>query len=193
MNFEASVGHAPHARQEASPTNNTDARCACGAALDGYDARAETPTCTQCAALCTDGGDPTDSIRDRLRKIDQHTRALLVDIHNPSGTAIEDVDAETRAEAADHVRQLRAEASHVGLALIGPTATMHYSPFAQGDGPIVVGDALATSYDGPEPGAYEQGDDADGLDRDDERDRSPDEDPDRTDDTVTDERGGDDG
>jgi len=123
----------------------------------------------------TDGG--TLSIRDRLTAIDRVTRTLLVDIHNPSGTAIEDVDAETRAVAADHVRQMRAEASHVGLALLGPTATMHYSPFAEaGDNAIAVG-AFATTYDGPAPGAYGR-----------EHDRSPSDDADRVidDDTPAD-------
>jgi len=102
--------------------------------------------------IYTDGGTP--SIRDRLTTIDEVTRALLVALYRPTGTAIEGVDEATRAQAASHVRQIRAEASHVGLTLLGPTATMHYSPFAEaGDGDLFDADdeAFTTTPVDPDP------------------------------------------
>jgi len=61
MNLGTSVGHAPHARQEASPAKRSDARCACGARAAGYDARREEPACRVCAALRADGGPDTEA------------------------------------------------------------------------------------------------------------------------------------
>ncbi|PLK19971.1 hypothetical protein CYV19_12235 [Natronobacterium gregoryi SP2] len=49
MNYGTSVGRTPHARQEASPTNRSDARCSCGARADGYDVQRDEPVCTGCA------------------------------------------------------------------------------------------------------------------------------------------------
>lgn len=55
MNLGIPVGHTPHTRQEASPAKRSDARCACGARADGYDARSNEPACRSCAYLRTDG------------------------------------------------------------------------------------------------------------------------------------------
>ncbi|MWV39501.1 hypothetical protein GRS80_06870 [Natrialba sp. INN-245] len=54
MNSEASVGSTPHTRQEASPAKRSDARCACGATPDGYDARRNEPACRSCATTRAD-------------------------------------------------------------------------------------------------------------------------------------------
>lgn len=66
-----SVGSLPHTRQEASPRNNTDARCACGVRADGYDARRDEPTCRICARTRGDGGVPDDVSNNprRLREV----------------------------------------------------------------------------------------------------------------------------
>lgn len=58
MNLGSTVGPIPHAREEASPTNNTDAHCACGARADGYDARYGESICWDCARTRADGGVP---------------------------------------------------------------------------------------------------------------------------------------
>ncbi|AXR82296.1 hypothetical protein AArcMg_2300 [Natrarchaeobaculum sulfurireducens] len=50
------MGPKPHARQEVSPTNSSDARCACGARADGHDALRNEPICVNCARVRTDGG-----------------------------------------------------------------------------------------------------------------------------------------
>ncbi len=69
MNLGTSVGHAPHARQEASPSKRSDARCACGARADGYDAGSNEPVCQSCAHLRTDGG-PTSGSPEARRQAD---------------------------------------------------------------------------------------------------------------------------
>ena len=59
MKSETTVGSVPHTRQEASPTNNSDATratCVCGARATGYDARLEAAVCDRCARLRCDGG-----------------------------------------------------------------------------------------------------------------------------------------
>ncbi|WP_175416428.1 helix-turn-helix transcriptional regulator [Natrinema versiforme] len=65
MNLGTSVGHTPHARQEASPAKRSDARCACGARADGYDARSNEPVCRSCAHLRADGGPASGSPEGR--------------------------------------------------------------------------------------------------------------------------------
>jgi len=122
--------------------------------LEGPDRSTASHTETETPHAQIDGG--TDSVRDRLATIDRLTHTLLVELHEPAGTAVEGVDAETRAEAAHHVRQIRAAATQVGLELVGPTATLYYCPVAKNaDNPIAAaGDAFATTYDGPAPDAY---------------------------------------
>ncbi|MCU4926634.1 hypothetical protein OB905_11685 [Halobacteria archaeon AArc-dxtr1] len=56
MNSGITVGSVPHATEEASPTNSSDARCACGACREGYDARLDEAVCRRCAQLRCDGG-----------------------------------------------------------------------------------------------------------------------------------------
>ncbi|RZH67264.1 hypothetical protein ELS17_15715 [Natrinema altunense] len=63
------MGHVPHARQEASPAKRSDARCACGARADGYDAGSDEPVCQSCAPLRTDGG-PTSGTPEERRQAD---------------------------------------------------------------------------------------------------------------------------
>ncbi len=84
-----SVGLIPHARQEASPTNNTDARCACGARADGYDARRGEATCRVCAQTRADGGleetSPAERQADALEAIAEEMRyqnAVLTEVVN---------------------------------------------------------------------------------------------------------------
>ena len=59
------MGHAPHARQEASPAKRSDARCSCGARASGYDVRRNEGTCRLCASTRPDGGSDTDSSAER--------------------------------------------------------------------------------------------------------------------------------
>ncbi|ELZ05369.1 hypothetical protein C482_02426 [Natrialba chahannaoensis JCM 10990] len=69
------MGRTPHAREEVSPTNRSDARCICGEQPDGYDARTNEPACEDCAYLRSDGGqsaeerqaDALETIADELR------------------------------------------------------------------------------------------------------------------------------
>ncbi len=60
MNSETNVGRIPHAWQEVSPANRSDARCICGEQPDGYDARTNEPACEDCARLRSDGGQSTE-------------------------------------------------------------------------------------------------------------------------------------
>lgn len=69
---------------------------------------------------------------------------------------LESTDRETRREAVRHVREIRAEASHVGRLLIGPEALLHYRPADDPDASLIAPDgSLTTAYLGPEPGALE--------------------------------------
>ncbi|WP_435551854.1 hypothetical protein [Natrinema sp. CGMCC1.2065] len=66
--------------------------------------------------------------------------------------------ADDRSEACRHVREIRAEASHVGLLLFGPEMAIPYDPAAHdGDTPGVSRSrSLTTAFRGPEPGTLEQ-------------------------------------
>ncbi|MEY7850885.1 hypothetical protein AB7C87_16995 [Natrarchaeobius sp. A-rgal3] len=68
MNLGTTVGPKPHARQEVSPANRSDARCACGARADGYDARLGEPACERCARAQGDGG-VSDEIANTPRRL----------------------------------------------------------------------------------------------------------------------------
>ncbi|MBZ6495998.1 hypothetical protein KWG76_13870 [Haloterrigena longa] len=63
------MGHVPHARQETSPAKRSDARCACGARAEGYDARSDEPICHSCSPLRADG-DPTSGSPEARRQAD---------------------------------------------------------------------------------------------------------------------------
>lgn len=117
--------------------------------------RSEAPT--DLNPVRTDGG--TDrTIRKRIESIDRLTRTLLVDIQTNTAE-LEHVDAETRTEAARHVREIRAEASHIGLSLFGPEASMPYRPPTDLERDVAIVDrrrSIATTYSGPEPEAFER-------------------------------------
>ncbi len=69
MNCGTHVGSVPHARQEVSPAKRSDARCACGARADGYDAGIDEPACRSCAPFRADGG-PTAGSPEARRQAD---------------------------------------------------------------------------------------------------------------------------
>ncbi|AFZ73449.1 hypothetical protein [Natronobacterium gregoryi] len=74
-----------------------------------------------------DGG-TDESIQDQLEAIDRLTRSLLADLRTGEATTLEDGNEDTRREAIRHVREIRAEASRVGLLLFGPEAAIPYRP-----------------------------------------------------------------
>ncbi|QCW04954.1 hypothetical protein FGF80_07235 [Natrinema pallidum] len=59
------MGQTPHARQEASSAKRSNARCACGARAECYDARFNEPACRSCAAIRADGGPTVGSPEER--------------------------------------------------------------------------------------------------------------------------------
>ncbi|SER20906.1 hypothetical protein [Natrinema salaciae] len=83
------------------------------------------------ARVRADGGTRNDTIHDCLAAIDYFTRTLLSAIRDAE-TDLETANHENRREAARHVRGIRAEASQVGLLLVGPEAVIPYRP---GDDP----------------------------------------------------------
>ncbi len=107
-----------------------------------------------------DGGTSTDAVRERLESIDRLARSLLVDIRLGEPIAdLESGDRDARREAVRHVREIRAEATHVGLLLVGPEAAIPSRPVDDPDGESVLlarDGSLTTSYHGPEPGALER-------------------------------------
>ncbi|OAQ52193.1 hypothetical protein HTG_11270 [Natrinema mahii] len=103
-------------------------------------------------AELTDG-----TVRERLEAIDRVTRSLLADIQSGAETT-PTVDADDRSEACRHVREIRAEASHVGLLLFGPEMAIPYDPAAHdGDTPrFSRSGSLTTAFRGPEPGSLDE-------------------------------------
>ncbi|QCC59268.1 hypothetical protein NP511_12650 [Natrinema thermotolerans] len=103
------------------------------------------------------------TVRERLKAIDRLTRSLLADIQAGAG-ATPPADADDRSEACRHVREIRAEASHVGLLLFGPEMAIPYDPAAHdGDTPEVSRSrSLTTAFRGPEPGTLERNRQRDG-------------------------------
>ncbi|OAQ52189.1 hypothetical protein HTG_11250 [Natrinema mahii] len=93
-------------------------------------------------AELTDG-----TVRERLEAIDRLTRSLLADIQAGAG-ATSIADADDRSEACRHVREIRAEASHVGLLLFGPEMAIPYDPAAH-DGLSWSGSGVARGRDDP--------------------------------------------
>ncbi len=113
---------------------------------------------TSITRVRTDGGRPTRPIRERLESIDHLTRTLLVDIQQVTTTELADVDDETRQKAARHIREVRAEVSHAGLALFGPASSIPYRPPENSEHGIPSTDrqgSIVTTYSGPAPGAFE--------------------------------------
>ncbi|ELY97278.1 hypothetical protein C482_13630 [Natrialba chahannaoensis JCM 10990] len=72
--------------------------------------------------------DPNQSLQTHLEYIDSITRALLARTTPPNATAVDHLEPDQRRELRRHLRQIRAEASHVGLLAIGPEASMPYRP-----------------------------------------------------------------
>ncbi|MDF9744704.1 hypothetical protein [Natrinema salsiterrestre] len=106
----------------------------------------------------TDGGTQNDIVRDCLAAIDYLTRTLLSAIRDAE-TDLETTTHENRREAARHVRGIRAEASQVGLLLVGSEAVIPYRPgddpdrgSSQTDRPR----SFTTSYLGPDAEALER-------------------------------------
>lgn len=67
-------------------------------------------------------------IETRLERLDALTRALLADIQHPTGTAFEETTARTRQQARRHVLEIRAQASQLGIRVVGPDAAIAYRP-----------------------------------------------------------------
>ncbi|AGB30432.1 hypothetical protein C488_04287 [Natrinema pellirubrum DSM 15624] len=114
--------------------------------------RSDVSTPSTPDAELTDG-----TVRERLEAIDRLTRSLLGDIQAGTETT-PTMDTDARSEACRHVREIRAEASHVGLLLFGPEMAIPYDPAAHdGDAPRVSrSSSLTTAFRGPVPGALEQ-------------------------------------
>ncbi len=109
-------------------------------------------------AELTDG-----TVRERLESIDRLTRSLLADIQAEAGT-MPPVDADARSEACRRIREIRAEASCVGLLLFGPEMAIPYDPATHNGDALVVSrsGSLTTVFRGPEPGALEESRQRDG-------------------------------
>ncbi|PCR91664.1 hypothetical protein [Natrinema ejinorense] len=110
------------------------------------------------ARVRADGGTHNESIRDCLTAIDSLTRTLHAAIQAEQAT-LEHADRETRRKAARHVRQIRAEASQVGLLLVGPEAVIPYRPGDDPDRDSSSTDrsrSFTTSYLGPDAEALER-------------------------------------
>ncbi|WP_455447925.1 hypothetical protein [Natrinema thermotolerans] len=109
-------------------------------------------------AELTDG-----TVRERLEAIDRLTRSLLTDIQSGAETT-STADADDRSEACRHVREIRAEASRVGLLLFGPEMAIPYDPAAHDGDALAVSrsGSLTTAFRGPEPGTLEQNRQRDG-------------------------------
>lgn len=106
----------------------------------------------------TPGSELTDgTVRERLESIDRLTRSLLADIQAEAG-AMPAADADARSEARRRVREIRAEASRVGLLLFGPEMAIPYDPATHDGDALAVfpSGSLTTVFRGPEPGALEQ-------------------------------------
>ncbi|ELY95671.1 hypothetical protein C483_00959 [Natrialba hulunbeirensis JCM 10989] len=72
--------------------------------------------------------DPNQSLQTHLEYIDSITRALLARTTPPNASAVDHLEPDQRRELRRHLRQIRAEASRVGLLAIGPEASMPYRP-----------------------------------------------------------------
>ncbi|WP_319004346.1 hypothetical protein [Natrinema amylolyticum] len=110
------------------------------------------------ARVRADGGTQHESVRDCLTAIDYLTRTLLAAIRDVD-TDPETTNHETRREAARRVRGIRAEASQVGLLLVGPEAVVPYRPDDdpdRGSSPTDRPRSFTTSYLGPDAGALER-------------------------------------
>ncbi|WP_207891198.1 hypothetical protein [Natrarchaeobius oligotrophus] len=71
----------------------------------------------------------TESVRTRLERIDRLTRTLLIDLERPArNTAFEGLSDDDRRDVRRYLREIRAEASTVGLRVIGPEASIPYRP-----------------------------------------------------------------
>ena len=109
--------------------------------------------------LRSDGGTPDDTVRERLESFDRLTRSLLADIQTGEFHAdLETADRDARLEATRHIREIRAEASRVGLLLFGPEMAIPYRPDGDSSGLSIAapGGSLTTAYRGPEPEALER-------------------------------------
>jgi len=107
----------------------------------------------------SDGGTPDDTVRERLESLDRLTRSLLADIQTGEFHAdLETADRDARLEATRHIREIRAEASRVGLLLFGPEMAIPYRPDGDSSGLSIAapGGSLTTAYRGPEPEALER-------------------------------------
>ncbi|PCR91660.1 hypothetical protein [Natrinema ejinorense] len=123
--------------------------------LEGPDRVDVSPTNARVRA---DGGTQNESVRDCPASIDYITRTLLAAIQDAE-TDLDNTDHETHREAARHVRGIRAEASQVGLLLVGPEAMIPYRPGDDPDrdsSPIDGPRSFTTSYLGPDAEALER-------------------------------------
>ncbi|MDQ2052703.1 hypothetical protein RBH26_19840 [Natronolimnohabitans sp. A-GB9] len=98
------------------------------------------------------------TIAARLEAIDTLTRTLLEDVHDPQGTALEDTSRDTKTTVREHVLEIRAQASLLGIRVLGPEAAIPYRP---ADDPDEGGSPpgyrpAATTYSGPTPEALER-------------------------------------
>ena len=96
-----------------------------------------------------------DPIRTALEALDTLTRALHANLRNPpAGYDGRPLTNETIPETRRRCREIRAEASHLGLLLYGPEAAIPYNPNASATTDHEP--SGATVYSGPEPDAFER-------------------------------------
>ncbi|QRV15785.1 hypothetical protein JMJ58_02460 [Haloterrigena salifodinae] len=86
-------------------------------------------------------------LEEALETIDYLTRTLLADDHK-SPTRFRHCSRARRREIRRRLREIRAEASRIGLVAIGPEAAMPYRP----EDDSSPGPSGVTTYSGPEPG-----------------------------------------
>ncbi|WP_440764700.1 hypothetical protein [Natronorubrum sp. DTA7] len=94
--------------------------------------------------------DPTHPIETYLEALDTLTRSLHARLHRAEIDG-ERVPDETRHQARRRCREIRAEASQIGLLLLGPDAAIHYHP-DETDADTASG---VTTFSGPPPNKFE--------------------------------------
>lgn len=95
MNSGTNVGLKPHARQEESPTNSSDAHYTCGARANRYDACRGESVCERCVGVRThklvaDGGTTWADLTGFKRDVLEAIAHLEHDSEEPYGLAIKE-------------------------------------------------------------------------------------------------------
>ncbi|WP_440771405.1 hypothetical protein [Natronorubrum sp. DTA28] len=110
--------------------------------------------------------DSTHPIETYLEALDQLTRSLHARLHRADIDG-ERVPDETRHQARRRCREIRAEASQIGLLLLGPDAAIHYHP----DETDTDAGRGVTTFSGPPPNKFDH-------DQHDEQERASEDQPD---------------